>query len=155
MIYMRLVAAKGRFLDPTKVLDKAERAELSALAKFGAYCRRRMKSMIRRRKRSADPGSPPSSHLGWLRDFIFFFVDRKKKDVVIGPILLNSVSSESDRAPELLEKGGDAVRRRYNAKRKTYGSFRRLHYRGNAFAKPAFDAERPNAPELLRGQVKE
>jgi hypothetical protein len=154
-IGMRLEAAKRFLFDPTKVLDRAERAELSALAKFGAYVRRRAKSSIRKRRRSAEPGSPPSSHVGWIRDFLFFFVGRKKKDVVIGPILLNSVSSESDRAPELLEKGGDAVRRRYDAKRRTYGSMRRLRYRGNPFMVPAFNAELPNAPEPFRGQVKE
>lgn len=155
MIGIKLEQAKGLFFDVKKVMDRADRAELKALSKFGAFVRRRARSSIRKRKRSAEPGFPPSSHLGLLRDFIFFFVEKEDKNVIIGPILLNK-QNQTPTVPESLEYGGDAVVRRAI---KVHGekliAKRTLHYRGNPFMHPAFEAELPNAPELLKDKIKE
>jgi hypothetical protein len=147
MIGMKLNEAKGKFFDPKAVKDPAERAQLRMLSRFGAFVRRRAKSSIRKRKRTAEPGMPPSSHTGLLKDFIFFFVEKAQKNMVAGPILLNQ--GEGD-APRLLEHGGDAIRRRLTGRKQEYTA----HYQGNPFMAPAFQEELPKAPELLRDSIR-
>lgn len=154
MIGLKLEQAKGLFFDDKKILDRAEREELRALAKFGAYVRRRARSSIRKRQRVSDPGEPPSSHVGLLRKFIFFFVEKSDKNVVIGPIRLNQ-KQELPTIPELLEYSGDAVRRQATLRNRLAVWSRRLHYRARPYMHPAFEAELPNAPELLRDKIKE
>lgn len=154
MIGMRLQEAKGKFFDPKKITDPAERAQLKMLAKHGAYVRRKAKSMIRRRKRVSSPGEPPSSHSGELRNFIFFFVEKADKNVITGPILLNSKRNNSPPNPSLLEHGGDAVRRRWNAKKREWGEARGVHYEPRPFMAPAQEAVQAQAAEALRGEVR-
>lgn len=146
MIGFRLDTAKSKFFDPKKIQDPAEKAKLSMLAKFGAYVRRRAKSSIRKRKRASLPGFPPSSHLGLLKDFIFFFVEREKGNVVIGPILLGRGDGT---APRVLEHGGDALRRRGRLRKE-----KACHYRERPYMQPAFDKEIEKAPELLKDSIK-
>jgi hypothetical protein len=84
------------------------------LSKFGAYVRTAAKSSIRKRKRASAPGSPPSSHTGLLKRFIYFGYDTAARSVVIGPVPLNQVSFTEDMrpvrgtVPESLEYGGTA-----------------------------------------------
>jgi hypothetical protein len=146
MIGIRLNTAKAKFFDPKKIKDPAERAGLSMLAKFGAYVRRRAKSSIRKRKKVSEPGMPPSSHLGQLKDFLFFFVEKEQKNVVVGPILLGKGDGT---APRLLEHGGDVMRRRAKQKHD-----QRYHYSERPFMQPAFDAEIEKAPALLKDKVR-
>lgn len=51
---------------------------------------------------ASDPGAPPRSRSGLLRDNILFAYDPDSESVVVGPALLNS----SDGSPETLEFGG-------------------------------------------------
>jgi hypothetical protein len=115
------------------------------LSKFGAFVRRTAKSSIRKRKKPAPPGQPPSSHTGLLKKFIFFGFDPSKRSVVIGPVRL----SENGRgeAPSLLEHGGSAVLKRR-------GKRKRVNYRPRPFMQPAMTKELPNLPALWRGSVK-
>ncbi len=149
MIGMKLNEAKGRFLDTRKLTDRVDRAALRMLGKAGAYTRRKAKSSIRRRKRSSESGEPPSSHSGELRDFIFFFVDRRAKSMVAGPILLNG-KGQSPTVPELLEHGGDAVSRRVEKK----AAARVLHYEPRPYMAPAAETEFPKAAATLKGGVR-
>lgn len=153
MIGYTLKLAKGRFFDPKKVTDPAERAQLKMLAKHGAFVRRKAKSLIRKRKRVSAPGEPPSSHSGLLKKFIFFFVDKKARSAITGPILLDG-RSETPPNPSLLEYGGDAVRRRWDAKRKELREARGVSYEARPFMRPAQEEVQAQAAEALRGEVR-
>ena len=61
--------------------------------------------MIRRRKRVSRPGEPPSSHVGTLRNLIYFGFDTRERSVVVGPTPLGATGI----VPPTLEYGGPAV----------------------------------------------
>lgn len=152
MIGFKLDTAKTKFFDPKKIADKAERAQLKALSKFGAFVRRRARSSIRKRKKASAPGQPPSSHVGLLKDFLFFFVEREEKNVVIGPIQLNRGDGLT---PGRLERGGDAlVRESQRRNKERQEKLRQVKILPRPFMRPAFDAEIEKAATLLKNQVK-
>jgi len=66
--------------------DRANRRQLS---KAGAFIRTAGKHSIRKRKTASAPGSPPSSHTGLLRRFVFFGYERSRQPVVVGPMRRN------------------------------------------------------------------
>ena len=143
MIGMRINQVKGLFFDAPAVMNAVERAERQVLSRFGAFVRRGARSSIRKRKAISGAGSPPSSHVGLLKRHIFFIYDRQKSSVVIGPILLNKGTD----APELLEHGGQVVRRRKNKRV-------RMTYSPRPFMGPAFEREQPKLPAMWRDSVR-
>lgn len=140
MIKMRL---KFAFFDTAKVQRAVDRATRQALSKGGAFVRQRAKTSIRRRKKISEPGKPPSSHAGLLRQLIYFGFDFARTSVVIGPL-----PHRQGRAPELLEFGGRAVRKTHTGKPRV------LTYRPRPFMGPALDAEVPNFPARWRNSVR-
>lgn len=172
------VALSG-FFDRAAVLSAVSAAERRVLAKFGAFVRRRAKSSIRKRKRSAPPGSPPSSHRGDLRRLIFFGLDPVSRSVVVGPVVFDKARPQTPGAPEALEHAGAVTRRvrvplpvGRKATARQAAAFKRLlqagrvprpsvqyrtvtlHYRGNPFMAPALAAEvRDDLPKILRDCV--
>lgn len=160
------------FLDRAGVAAKVERGRLRVLAKFGAYTRRSARSSIRKRKASAAPGRPPSSHRGDLRRLILFGLDPAAGSVVIGPVIFDQARRQSKMAQEALEYGGEVTRLtpvpvaksgKRAATRRQAAAYRRLlkerrivlpprefrsqtfRYRGNPFMGPAFARELANA----------
>ena len=105
---------KNTFFDSKPVLDAVDKATRKVFSKFGAFVRTRAKSSIRPRKAPSAPGSPPSSHTGILKRFIYFGYDANTHSVVIGPAATNQVgfdtklSGGTETIPELLERGGSA-----------------------------------------------
>lgn len=82
-----------------------DRARVRALSKIGAFIRRSARSSIRKvgkKGTPSNPGQPPKSRTGLLRDFIQFAYDPATKSVVVGPEKLNRPSF----APPTLEYGG-------------------------------------------------
>lgn len=102
------------FFDAPKILASVDEVAVKVLSRFGAFVRRTAKSSIRKSKKSSDPGSPPRSHTGFLKDFIFFAYDPETCGVVIGPEKGNQVSFTTDMrpitgtVPHSLEYGGTA-----------------------------------------------
>ena len=96
------------FFDRQAVVEAVGRANAKVLSKAGAFIQRRAKSSIRKRKRVSDPGQPPSSHVGTLRNLIYFSFDPPTRSVVVGPTPLGSTGI----VPPVLEYGGQAPRRR-------------------------------------------
>jgi len=96
------------FFDRQAVIEAVGRAGAKALGKAGAYIQRRAKSSIRKRKRVSRPGEPPSSHVGTLRNRIYFNYDPPSRSVVVGPTPLGSVGV----VPPTLEYGGSVPRRK-------------------------------------------
>jgi hypothetical protein len=143
VIGLKFNQAKALFFDRQPVMNAVSRAERRVLSKFGAFVRRRARSSIRKRKAISEPGKPPSSHTGVLRQTIFFVYEPQRASVVIGPVELN----RGTEAPRLLEHGGQAVRRE--------GQKRvRMTYRPRPFMGPAYEREVPKLPALWRDSVR-
>ena len=136
---------KQLFFDSPKVVRAVDSTTRRVLSKFGAFVRRTARSSIRKRKRISEPGSPPSSHSGLLKKFIFFGYDPAKRSVVIGPERLSQKGRGE--APHLLEYGGTGtVERR--------GKRRRAKVRARPFMGPAFEKEEPKLPAMWKGSIK-
>ena len=136
---------KQLFFDRQAVISRVDTATRKVLSKFGAFVRRTAKGSIRNRQRPAPPGSPPSSHTGLLKKFIFFGFDPDAKSVVIGPTRLDR-RGRGD-APSLLEHGGATtlVRR---------GKRERATYAARPYMGPAFEKEQPKLPAMWRDSVR-
>jgi hypothetical protein len=144
MIGLTLRQAKGSFFDRPRVMGAVNAAERKVLSRFGAFVRQRARSSIRRRSDPSPPGSPPSSHVGLLRQFILFTWDPTHRSVVIGPTKLNA---KGDEAPRLLEYGGTTFRRRF-------GKIVRVRYAPRPFMNPSFTTEIKSLPALWRNSVR-
>jgi len=136
---------KKLFFDRQAVISKVDAATRRVLSTFGAFVRRSAKSSIRKRKKAAPPGQPPSSHTGLLKKFIFFGYDAARQSVVIGPTRLNQKGRGE--APPLLEYGGKTTLKRGGKKR-------RVTYQARPYMGPAFEKEKPQLPAMWRGSIK-
>lgn len=136
---------KQLFFDSPKVLGAVDKATRKVFSRFGAFVRRTARGSIRKRKASSAPGSPPSSHTGLLKRFIFFSFDPTRKSVVIGPMRLTE-NNRGD-APSALEYGGMVMLKRDKDKTK-------VNIRPRPFMGPAFDKEKPKLPALWQNSVK-
>ena len=125
------------FFDKKGVIDKVDAATRRTLSKAGAFVRTAMKGLIRSRKKSARPGSPPHSHTGLLKSMIFFQYESENKTVVIGP---KKFKSNNPTTPEVLEFGGRGNNGKVN--------------HPFPFARPALEQERNKFPELFANAVK-
>ena len=136
-----------QFFDRDAVTGKVPAVERKVLSKAGAFVRTRARSSIRRRKKVSAPGSPPSSHSGELKKWLFFGYERESGSVVIGPAA-DYGSRSSPTVPELLEFGGTTMRRGQR------GKARKLRYRARPFMGPALEAEAPKFPGLFADTIK-
>jgi hypothetical protein len=86
----------------------------------------------------SEPGQPPRSIWGLLRDHIYFAYDEPRRAVVVGPAVLNGADGS---VPEVLEYGGQIESRRMG---------RLVTIKPRPFARPALAAEIDRFPELFR-----
>jgi len=130
------------FFDKKAVTSRTDRTTRRVLSRFGAFVRRTARQSIRKRKKPAPPGKPPSSHIGLLKKFIFFGYDPRprKRSVVIGPVQLTQKGRGE--APALLEHGGMGK-----------AGKKRVRYRPRPFMVPAFEKEQPKLPAMWRDSV--
>lgn len=164
MIRMRLNLSK--FADGFKALvPRVRKAERKALARFGAFVRRRAKSSIRKGKKPSVAGEPPRSHLELLRKGILFAVEdhHGAAGVIIGPAKLPGKSEGILRA---LEEGGESeviIQRRRRRHRGDLALGRKperaslklkLAIRPRPFMLPAFEKEKAGAAALFENSVK-
>jgi hypothetical protein len=140
---------KRLFFDSAVVISAVDRAARRRLSKFGAFVRRRARSLIRPRKAVAPAGSPPSSHTGKLKRGILFSYEPHKKTVVIGAARFAAGPGD---APEALEHGG--VSTLVPSARRRGARKRRQTVRARPFMQPAFDAEKTSSPQLWKDAVR-
>ncbi|MBI3866816.1 MAG: hypothetical protein HY290_33470 [Planctomycetia bacterium] len=140
--------ARGGFFDRRSVTNAVNRAELRTLSKFGAFVRTRARTSIRKRRKPSLPGNPPSSHSGLLKRFIFFFYDRLRHSVIVGPVKLNGTIGD---APAALEYGG---RSQVWAGRRHRRLLRIVMIRPRPYMQPALELEQPKLPRLWANSVK-
>lgn len=143
MITMRI---KDSFFDRHVVMAAMGNAKRKVLSKAGAFIRTSAKTSIRKRKKSAPPGSPPHSHEGSLRRLILFGYDRSSDSVVVGP-----VGFKKSTAPNVLEYGGDTVVLSRRGGRLTS---RKVKISPRPYMAPALERERPHLPLLWRNSIK-
>jgi hypothetical protein len=157
------------FFDKPAILNSVDAGTRQFLSKFGAFVRTRARSSIRTRKTPSEPGTPPSSHEGTLKKYIYFGYDQNVRSVVIGPEKTNQVFFNGDgrpvtgTVPEVLERGGeirilevfkygrwqraDLRSRRSIAGLKT--RLRTVKIEARPYMGPAFEAEKNNLPSLM------
>ena len=140
-----MLKIKHLFFDSPKVIRSVDKSTRRVLSRFGAFVRRTAKQSIRKRKKPSQPGSPPSSHTGLLKRFIFFGYDRQTDSVVIGPTRLTQ--NNRGEAPSILEYGGRTTVQ--GNKKKT-----RVRISARPFMGPAFEKEKPNLPSLWKNAIK-
>ena len=133
---------KSAFFDRAAVQAAMDAATLKTLSRFGAFVRRRAQTSMRRAGAVSQPGNPPSSHAGQLRDLLYFAWDNSTRSVVIGPIPFRDGV-----APKLLEEGGEIIDR-------LRGRSVRKVYRARPYMKPAFDAELAKMPQRFKDAAK-
>ena len=144
MIPLRLALAKNSFFDRSSVQSALSQAERKVLSRFGAFVRTRAKSSIRRRRAASLPGQPPSSHVGLLKDFIYFVFDPAQRSVLVGPVRLNHTAGE---APAVLEYGGTAAI--------TWGRHPRVvRIAARPYMRPALAQELPGLPAMWAHSVR-
>jgi hypothetical protein len=142
-----LKKAKEGFFDRAAVLNAVDKATLQVMSKFGAYVRRSARRSIYKRPRVSRPGKPPSSHLGILRDKVFFSWDASRRSLIVGPVLAGSRTG----APEILEYGGEAeIVKREKGGTKTA----RVQIAARPYMAPALAKEEPKLPGMWRDSIK-
>jgi len=134
------------FFNRQAVLAKTDQATRRVLSRFGAFVRRTARQSIRKRRRSAAPGQPPSSHSGELKRFIYFSYEPGARNVVIGPARL---TSKTGTAPEALEHGGLTEISGPRGSRR-----RRKRIAARPFMGPAFTKEQSNLPRLWAESIR-
>ena len=129
-------SVKEMFFDRDAVINAISTGDRRRLSKAGAFIRRRARSMLRFRKRSASPGQPPSvrsrDSFSTLRNVLFALGD-DQQSVVVGPRAVPSLrlrKASTSYVPALLEFGGTAEVRG-----------RRCRYAAFPFMQPALEAE--------------
>jgi phage gpG-like protein len=130
---------KSMFFDRKAVMSAVDTTTRKVLSKFGAFVRTTARHSIKKRKSAAPAGSPPSSHTGLLKKFIFFGYDKDAKSVVIGPAKLNTGTE----APHTLE---------YSGVTKVKG--RKAHIKARPYMHPAFESEKDKLPAMWRDSIR-
>lgn len=103
------------FLDRAEIQERVGKYRARALRVAGSFVRRKARTrVLRRRKRSSPPGSPPSVHAkdptATLKNILYAY-DPVTQSVPVGPIKLNQVVGVPGGAktvPQLLTEGGTA-----------------------------------------------
>lgn len=153
MFDITIQQSTARFFDRASVVNSMDAATHKALAKIGAFVRKRaqqsLKSPSKKARELAEeggispvsrPGSPPFSHSGKIKKFLYFDYDKVNKTVVIGPKKLNGVIGP--RILMALEFGGTSVVRDSRSRRLRH-KLRPINVKARPFMGPALEAEKP------------
>jgi hypothetical protein len=111
---IKVHVATKLFFEPQKIAKSADDTMQRYFLRVGAFTRRRARSIIRKRKKPSQPGQPPSSHVGTLKNFLFFAKHPDHRvGVIVGPAKTNQITRDSGGAraniPDVLEHGGTIV----------------------------------------------
>lgn len=164
---------KKFYFDTFLVTDALDKATLQFLRHASLKTRLVARRSMKRRKKIAQPGKPPSAHRGDLKEKVQAAMDPSLKFAVVGPELLNQVDElngkfRSGTIPELLEYGGVSgvieqqkrpggqwtrvdKRRRANDNPKRV---RRVKYNAFPYMTPALAVVQPSMPAMWANSVK-
>ena len=98
------------FFDNDAIMKAVDKGLRKQLGWFGGYVRRAARNSLKTQVGASRPGSPPFSHTGVLKNFIFYTYDSKTQTVIIGPAATTQKNARSygnyKTIPETLEYGG-------------------------------------------------
>ena len=141
---MTVVGAKVRVeSDFSKVKRAAEKGNFQSLGRAGAYIRGVAQKSIKISRDYAQPGHPPHSRRGKLKEAIFFATERNPPNTVIGPVV-----SRLGTLGKIHEKGGRYKIRKTTKRGPMYGN-----YPKRPFMAPALEISRPRLPSMWAGSV--
>lgn len=129
------------FFDSPKVLREVKREKRRMLSKMGAFTRATARRSMRKRKKPASAGEPPSVHEGSYKRLTFFAWDPVRESVVVGAIPFKS----SSMMPELTEHGGDTTQ-------KTDRGLIHRNYKPHPAMRLAMNKELPKFASMFKGQ---
>jgi len=144
------------FFDKAPVIRAVNAAHRRNLARAGALVRVTARRSIRKRKKTSQPGQPPSSHTGHLRNLIFFGYDQAHRTVVVGPRPYKQRGNRQTGA-QVLEYGGRIRARRWQAARRGQraGWQNQIwNYRPRPYMRPALAKTQDQIAEIWRDSVK-
>jgi hypothetical protein len=160
---------KGFFFDRPRVAQMIDGQTRRVFSRFGAFVRDDARKSIRAAKKPSRPGSPPHSHTGILKRFLYFALDPAHRSVIIGPAKTHQIFFGADRrpatgtVPEVLEYGGvigilEAQhtgglwwRADLRSRRRLAGKpmrIRQVMIQPRPYMNPAFDKNLPELPRI-------
>jgi hypothetical protein len=163
---------KDFFFDRQVIKDRMSTANRKAIAKVGAFIRRRARSSLRRRRKSSQPGRPPSVHtadsVATLKNILFAY-EPQAEALVIGPVKLNHKALLGPQLGDLtvpqVQEFGATVRVREAKVGKQWRTgvrrvrrgqpvrVRSVSYPERPFMGPALEAEQDHIPDTWSGQI--
>lgn len=112
MIDLSFDAAKRSFFDKGLVMAHSVKMERAGVTRAASFVRTTAQTSMRPRKKTAQPGTPPSAHRGDLRRHLYFVFDTASWMALVGPVLFGVNKEYQDpRAPRTLETGAVVSRR--------------------------------------------
>jgi hypothetical protein len=105
---------KTLFFDRARVGKAVDAATIKGLRQFGALTRTIARRSMKKRNKPSEPGTPPSVRKGTLKKLLFFVLDRKNKNVIVGPTPFKGPIGV---VPPILEYGGKVDGGRKNPRR--------------------------------------
>jgi len=141
----------GLFVDRKEVARAIAKSKKRPLVRWGALTRIIARQSIRKRKKSAAAGKPPSSHSPEpnLRT-IYFAWDMDTETVPVGPVLLDGRTDPP--LPEVIQKGGPVASRRKVRGRYITKKVRR-YVKPHPFMGPALEESARKAPNLFEDSI--
>lgn len=163
---------KDFFFDKQAVKSRMSKANRKALSKAGAFIRRRARSSLRRRKKTSQPGQPPSVHstdgVATLKNILFAY-EPLSESLVVGPVRLNQKvflgpDLGDGTVPQVHEFGASAKIREVKVGHRWFTGVRRVRpgqpvrvravrYPERPFMGPALEAERDQIPSAWAGSL--
>jgi len=104
---MLMARVRADFRETARALAQFQADARNALLRQGGFIRTTAKNSIRSAAKPSQPGHPPRSVTGLLKQFIFFKWDDASQSVVAGPAAFKANAV----VPEVLEKGGKELAR--------------------------------------------
>lgn len=129
------------FFNTRRVRDAVDRAKRRVLIRQGSYLRTVARHLIHRRRGASAPGNPPHSHVGLLREQLFYGYDRPAESVVVGP----RVFKPNLDMPGVHEFGGTLPSRR---------GHRAARYPARPYMGPALERAEPKLASFWHDSVK-
>lgn len=160
---------KKLFFDAKRVKNAVDRARREALARIGSFVKTTARQSIKRapykarkprglprvdhRRKSSEPGHPPYSQTGILKNFIFFNYDERTDSVVIGPAKV--LRRNAPDTPRTLEVGGTArISRLRHRRGRLKREKRKVNIAPRPYMGPAMAANLDKVPSVWANSVK-
>jgi len=158
MIGIGFKSSTKNFFSTKKIKRAMDKGTRSVLGKFGGTVRKIARRSIRpagKKDVSSRPGEPPRAHgESFIKKWIFYSLDTKKRTVVIGPVKLNR--TVSDTALEALEYGGQTTvfgLKEYKVGQKPRIKKKRIYMKARPFMQPAYEKVLPNVSEMWKNSI--